>query len=111
VFAALRLKLTLIQPQKKACQRTALNESKKQSENSGKDNNELLEISNPLEQTRAATNACQRHVPENRGMNVNHVQHAILASATDLAREKHHCNKSNTIANILTNFHCSTSAS
>jgi hypothetical protein len=48
----------------------------------GKGHNELLEIVNPLVQTRVAINVVQLHTPENR---VSHVQHVILASARQLA--------------------------
>jgi hypothetical protein len=36
------------------------------SQNSGKGHHELLEIADPLKQTRVATNPAQRHAPENR---------------------------------------------
>jgi hypothetical protein len=69
--------------------------------NSGKGQNELLEISNPLVQTRVATNSVQRHVPENRGVLNNVQRHVILASAR-ACTEGHHCSKYDTKTNILT---------
>jgi hypothetical protein len=58
--------------------RISLNEMKK-------GQNELLEIANPLVQTRVSNNAGQHHASENRGTCVYHVQHVILASARELA--------------------------
>jgi hypothetical protein len=62
-----------------------LNKRKKHCQNSGKGQNELLEIATPLEQTRVATEAVRIHVSENRGTEVKKMQHVLLASATELA--------------------------
>jgi primosomal protein N'' len=53
----------------------------------GKGQNELLEIAFPLMPTRVATKAVQRHVSENRGTEVKHMQHVILASVRQLAEK------------------------
>jgi hypothetical protein len=67
VFAAPRTQLSIIRPLSKSHHRISLSERKKQMQLSGKGHNELLEIANPLVQTRVATNACQSHTSENRG--------------------------------------------
>jgi hypothetical protein len=79
-FAAPRLQLTLIHPRNKLHHRISLNEWETIAVNSGKGHNKLLEIANPIVETRVVTNAVQRRVSENRGTHVQHVQHAILAS-------------------------------
>jgi hypothetical protein len=61
-----------------------VNEREKQGQNPGKGHNELLEIANPMEQTKIATEAVQLQAPENRG---THVRHVILASARELAEK------------------------
>jgi hypothetical protein len=71
-FAPPRLQLTLTTLPNKSHHRVPLKETKKQFKNSGKGHNELLEIANPLDQTRIATNAVQRHVSENRGTRAVH---------------------------------------
>jgi hypothetical protein len=65
----------------------SLNERKKESQNSGKGHNELLEIASPLEQTRVATDVVQRRMSENRGTGRSTCQHVILASVGEFAEK------------------------
>jgi hypothetical protein len=66
----------------------------------GKGHNEVLEIVNPLELICIATNAVQRHVPENRDL------HEARDSRFPerVCVEEHHCSKSDAKPNILTSF-------
>jgi hypothetical protein len=57
VFAAPRLQLTLIPPRNISNHLISLNDRKNEVRISGKGQNELFEILNPLEPTRVATNS------------------------------------------------------